>query len=144
MLGTAYGVIFAANNIFQIVFPIILGSIQVAAGFEAVSLTLLGIAFIALGITIWLWHYDKYSMGGMLQKKNPYDMYMEQSMSQQVIINVGDQSVVVDVEDKGHGEGYSFREFPKDRLDESYRGKPRDARKSRRGYVPPEIIQLQQ
>jgi len=79
-------------------------------------------------------------MGGMLQKKNPYDMYMEQSMSQQVVINVGDQSVVVDVEDKG--EGYSFREYPKDRLDESYSGKSRKDTKSRDGYVPPEVIEL--
>jgi len=43
--------------------------------------------------------------------------------------------VIVDVEDKG--DGLSFREFPKSRLDESYRGKPRNDRKSRDGYVPP-------
>lgn len=78
-------------------FPIILGNIQAAGGFEAVSLTLLGISFIALGVTIWLWHYDKYKLGGMLQKQNPYDMFLEMSMSQQVTVKTGELSVIVDV-----------------------------------------------
>jgi hypothetical protein len=60
MLGTAYGIIFSCNNISSVVFPLVLGKIEVAAGFQAVSYTLLGISFIALGLTIWLWHYDKY------------------------------------------------------------------------------------
>jgi hypothetical protein len=67
-------------------------------------------------------------------------MFLEQTMSQQVIINVGDNSVIVDVEEKG--EGYSFREYPKEKLDESYRGKPRSDRKSRDGYVPPAVFEL--
>ena len=48
--------------------------------------------------------------------------------------------MIVDVEEKG--DRYSFREFPKTRLDESYRGKPRDDKKTRDGYVPPEVFEL--
>jgi hypothetical protein len=68
-------------------------------------------------------------------------MFLEQSMSQQVIINVGDESVLVDVEQHEDGQ-YSFRQFPKDVLDESYSGKPRQDKKSRPGYVPPAVIEL--
>lgn len=33
MLGTAYGIIFSCNNISSVVFPLVLGKIEVAAGF---------------------------------------------------------------------------------------------------------------
>ena len=59
------------------------------------------VAFIALFITIWMWHYDKHARGGMLQKKNPYDMLLEQSMTKSAIVDIGKESFVVDVDDRG-------------------------------------------
>jgi len=48
----------------------------------------------------------------------------------------------VEVEEKEKGEGFSFREYPKERKDESYKGKPRKDKKSKDGYIPPDIIEL--
>lgn len=63
-------------------------------------------------------------------------------MSQQIIVNIGDTSVVVDVEEK-EGKGFSFREHPKGSLlDESYSGRPRVNKKSRDGYIPPDVLEM--
>ena len=42
----------------------------------------------------------------MLQKKNPYDMHLEQNMNRSAIIEIGKESFVVNIDDRGNK--YSF------------------------------------